>query len=87
MQYLGRVAGIAALALGTIALSGCYAPPPVAEVTPDQAVAPYPARAYPLVAEATPGYTSPGYKGRRARRRRAIRRGAIRRSPRRRRPR
>ena len=61
MQYLGRVAGIAALALGTTALSGCYAPPPVAEVTPDQAVAPYAAPAYPPVAEATPGYTSPGY--------------------------
>jgi hypothetical protein len=66
MQYLGRVAGIAALALGTTALSGCYAPPPVAEVTPDQVVAPYPPPAYPPVAEATPspltpGYATPGY--------------------------
>jgi hypothetical protein len=66
MQYLGRVAGIAALALGTTALSGCYVPPPVAEVTPDQVVAPYPPPAYPPVAEATPspltpGYATPGY--------------------------
>lgn len=69
MQYLGRFAGIAALALGTTALSGCYAPPPpppLAAVSPDQAIAPYPPPAYPPVAEATPrsmapGYTAPGY--------------------------
>jgi hypothetical protein len=61
MQYLGRVVGIAALALGTTALSGCYAPgapPPVATVTPDQTSTPYPPPAYPPAATETP---TPGY--------------------------
>jgi hypothetical protein len=39
MQYLGRVASVAVLGLGTAALFGCYAPapppePPVATLTP-----------------------------------------------------
>jgi hypothetical protein len=63
MQYLGRVVGIAALALGTTALSGCYAPPPpppVAAITPDQtSPPPYPPPAYAPVATATPTPLTP----------------------------
>jgi WXXGXW repeat (2 copies) len=65
MQYLGRVVGIAVLALGTTALSGCYAPPPVAAVTPDQVAPAYPPPpsppAYPPVAAVTPGQMAPTY--------------------------
>ena len=72
MRYLGRVAGIAALALGTTALSGCYAPPPpppVAAVAPAQPMPPYPPSAYPSAAAVTPtplttpdsGYPDSGY--------------------------
>jgi hypothetical protein len=56
MQYFGRVAGVAALALATTTLSGCYVPPPpppVAAVVPDQAP-PYPPAGYPPVANAAP---------------------------------
>jgi len=61
MQYLGRVVGIAALALGTTALSGCYAPPPppVAAVEPAQPAPPYPLPAYAPVAAATPTPLTP----------------------------
>ncbi len=59
MQTLGRAAGIAALALGSTALSGCYAPPPpapVAVVTPDQTAPPYPPSA-----TVAPSYPPPAY--------------------------
>ena len=45
MHYLGRVAGVAALALSTTALSGCYMPPPpppAAAVAPGQTLPPPP---------------------------------------------
>jgi hypothetical protein len=34
MHYLGRVDGVAALALSTTGLSSCYAPPPQLETPP-----------------------------------------------------
>ena len=46
MQYFGRIASIAALALVTTALSGCYPPPPppppVAAIPPEQTTPPPP---------------------------------------------
>jgi hypothetical protein len=69
MQYLGRVVGVAALALSTAVLSGCYAPPPPGEaVVPDQTlapaptvgmVAPYQTRAYPPSAYAPAASAAP----------------------------
>ena len=60
MRVLGRVAGIAAIALGTTALAGCVAPPPppppVAAVTPDEALPAPP----PAVGMAAP-YQTPAY--------------------------
>jgi WXXGXW repeat (2 copies) len=60
MQYLGRLVGSAALALGTTALFGCYAPPPpVAAVTPEQVTPAYPPPAYPPVAAEAPTALTP----------------------------
>jgi hypothetical protein len=63
MHYLGRLAGVAALALSTTALSGCYMPPPpppAAAVAPDQTLPPPPVigMAAPY---RTPAYPEPAY--------------------------
>ncbi|MGH7029545.1 MAG: hypothetical protein ACREE9_14500 [Stellaceae bacterium] len=67
MPYLGRVAGIAAIALGTTALAGCVAPPPpplpaAAAVMPGQTLPPAPPPAVGMIApEQTPAYPLAAY--------------------------
>jgi hypothetical protein len=61
MLYLGRVAGLAAIALGTTALAGCVAPPPppplAAAAAPTQNLPPAPPPAFGMAAP----YQTPAY--------------------------
>ena len=68
MQYFGRVAGVATLALGAAVLSGCYGPETPPPVAPAVAVAPngvpvYPAAAYPYYGSTAPVAPTPSEAG------------------------
>jgi WXXGXW repeat (2 copies) len=68
MDYFGRIAGVATLALGAAALSACYAPeiPPPAEpaVATGPAAAPvYPAAGYADYGSTAPVAPAPSYAG------------------------